>query len=175
MNIAVSQELLDVVDENDKVIGVKTRGEIHAEGLMHRAVHILVFNSSGGLFIQKRSMSKDENPGQWDSSAAGHVDSGETYLQCAIRELEEELGVVPGHPLEHIFHVQPSLLNGMEHSPVYRCVFDGEMRLQIEEIDEGAWKSPQQMDALVSNDDSNLTDILRLIWRRYRKLALPND
>lgn len=175
MNIAVSQELLDVVDEDDNVIGVKTRGEIHARGLMHRAVHILVFNSSEELFIQKRSMSKDENPGQWDSSAAGHVDSGETYLQCAIRELEEELGVVPGHPLEHLFHVQPSLQNGMEHSPVYRCVFDGEMQLQVEEIDEGAWKSPQQMDALVLDDDSNLTEILCLIWRRYRKFALPND
>lgn len=174
MNIAVSEELLDVVDENDNVLGVKTRGEIHAEGLMHRAVHILVFNSSRELFIQKRSMRKDENPGQWDSSAAGHVDSGETYLQCAIRELKEELGVVADRPLEHLFHVQPSLQNGMEHSPIYRCVFDGEMQLQVEEIDEGAWNSPQQMDALVSNEDSNLTEILRLIWRRYRKLALPN-
>ena len=63
MALSVSHELLDVVDINDRVIGVKTRGEIHAKGLMHRAVHILVFNSKGELFIQKRSMCKDENPG----------------------------------------------------------------------------------------------------------------
>ena len=63
MTAGVSQELLDVVDAEDRVIGVKTRGEIHAQGLMHRAVHILVFNSKGELFLQKRSMSKDENPG----------------------------------------------------------------------------------------------------------------
>lgn len=93
MNLSVSQELLDVVDIDDRVIDVKTRGEIHALSLMHRAVHILVFNAAGELFIQKRSMSKDENPGQWDTSAAGHVDSGEIYRQCAIRELREELGI----------------------------------------------------------------------------------
>ena len=68
----ISQELLDVVDENDLIIGVKTRGEIHARGLMHRATHILVFNRQGDLFIQKRSMNKDNDPGLWDSSAAGH-------------------------------------------------------------------------------------------------------
>ena len=60
---------------------------------MHRAVHILVFNQRGELFLQKRSMSKDNDPGMWDSSAAGHVDSGESYLDCATREIEEELGV----------------------------------------------------------------------------------
>ncbi|MDH5356132.1 MAG: NUDIX domain-containing protein [Gammaproteobacteria bacterium] len=174
MNQAVSHELLDVVDENDIVVGVKTRGEIHAKGLMHRAVHILVFNSADDLFIQKRSMNKDENPGQWDSSSAGHVDSGETYLQCAIRELKEELGVDPKQALEHLFHVQPTLLNGFEHSAVYRCVHDGELKLQVEEIDEGAWYSNEQMDALVSDIDSNLTEILRLIWRRYRQLELSD-
>ncbi len=68
--VSVSHELLDVVDENDNVVTVKTRGEIHARGLMHRAVHILVFNSQGDVFLQKRSMSKDEQPGKWDSSAA---------------------------------------------------------------------------------------------------------
>ena len=75
-----SHELLDVVDDNDEVIAIKTRGEIHARGLMHRSVHILVFNSRGEVFLQKRSLSKDEQPGKWDSSAAGHVDSGEFDL-----------------------------------------------------------------------------------------------
>ena len=60
--MSVSYELLDVVDENDNVITVKTRGEIHAQGLMHRAIHILVFNNDSELFLQKRSLSKDEQP-----------------------------------------------------------------------------------------------------------------
>ncbi len=170
MKSAVSEELLDVVDADDNVIDVKTRGEIHAQGLMHRAVHILVFNPEGELFLQKRSMLKDENPGQWDTSCAGHVDSGESYLDCAVRELEEELGVVTDVPLEQLFHVQPSVLNGMEHSPVYRCVYAGELRLQVEEIDEGRWLDTGGMDALVSDSASNITDILRFIWTQFRRM-----
>jgi len=168
MSLAVSQEPLDVVDTDDRVIGVKTRGEIHALGLMHRAVHILVFNSAGQVFIQKRSMNKDENPGQWDTSCAGHVDSGEAYRDCAIRELEEELGITPAPSLTFQFHVSPTPLNGMEHSPVYSCTYDGELCLQVEEIDSGEWLGEREMDDLVAEADSNLTSILRFIWSRYR-------
>jgi len=172
MTTDVSQELLDVVDAEDRVIGVKTRGEIHAQGLMHRAVHILVFNSKGELFLQKRSMNKDENPGQWDSSAAGHVDSGESYIACAIREIEEELGILldsgPSSGLEFLFHIKPSSNNGMEHSPVYRYIYDGKLKLQAAEIDEGKWLNLAQMDVLTADLDSNITDILRVIWTRYR-------
>jgi len=168
MTTDVSQELLDVVDADDRVVAVKTRGEIHAQGLMHRAVHILVFNSKGELFLQKRSMNKDENPGQWDSSAAGHVDSGESYIACAMREIEEELGFILDSELEFLFHKYPSRDNGMEHSPVYRCVYDGELHLQAAEIDEGKWLSLVQMDALATDLDSNITDILRSIWTQYR-------
>lgn len=170
MTLSVSQELLDVVDIDDRIIDVKTRGEIHAKGLMHRAVHILVFNSKNEVFIQKRSMQKDENPGQWDSSAAGHVDSGESYLDCAIRELEEELGIVVTTEPEYLFHVDPSELNGMEHSKIYRCHYDGELQLQSEEIDEGKWLGETQMNALVAGEDSDLTDIFRLIWTEYHRL-----
>ncbi len=171
MTLPVSQELLDVVDLQDRVIGMKTRGEIHAKGLMHRAVHILVFNSAGQLFIQKRSMSKDENPGQWDSSAAGHVDSGETYLQCAVRELAEELGLATNTCLlEFLFHVEPSSINGMEHSDVYCCSYDGELRLQADEIDDGRWLGIEEMDQMSADRESDLTEVFRVIWQNYRRL-----
>ena len=61
-----SSELFDVVDSEDRVTGQATRGGVHAQGLLHRSVHILVFNSQGELFLQKRAMTKDENPGYWD-------------------------------------------------------------------------------------------------------------
>ena len=170
MTARVSQELLDVVDFEDRVTGVKMRGEVHAQGLMHRAVHVLVFNSAGQLFLQKRSMTKDESPGQWDTSAAGHVDSGETYLECAVRELAEELGIETDSLPELIFHVAPCRANGMEHIDVYHCSFDGELHLQAEEIDDGKWLSEDQVDELASDIDGNLTDIFRVIWLRYRRL-----
>jgi isopentenyldiphosphate isomerase len=168
--VSVSQEILDVVDENDCVIAIKTRGEIHAEGLMHRAVHILLFNSKGELFLQKRSMSKDEQPGKWDSSAAGHVDSGEAYVDCARREIAEELGIVVEQPMEMLFKLPASALTGNEHCMVYRYTFDGPMVLQADEIDDGQWLSVEAMDRRVADDDPCLTEAVSLIWKKYRNL-----
>jgi isopentenyl-diphosphate delta-isomerase type 1 len=168
MPISVSQELLDVVDAQDNVIGVRTRGEIHQLGLMHRSVHILLFNSVGDLFIQKRSMSKDSNPGLWDSSAAGHVNSGEDYLTCATRELGEELGVTVMAPVKLLFRLPASAVTGMEHCRVFHCVNDGPFTLQDEEIEEGAWICLTEMDRRVSEGDSTLTPIFQSIWRTFR-------
>jgi isopentenyldiphosphate isomerase len=169
--VSVSDELLDVVDANDEFVAVKTRGEIHASRLMHRAVHILLFNSSGELFLQKRSMNKDEQPGKWDSSAAGHVDSGEDYLQCAERELDEELGIAVDRPLQALFKLPASLRTGNEHCMVYRYFHDGPLILQEQEIDEGAWIDPAIMDRRVADDDAELTDAITLIWKRYRETS----
>jgi isopentenyldiphosphate isomerase len=173
--VLVSQELLDVVDENDIVVAVKTRGEIHRDGLMHRAVHILLFNRHGQLFLQKRSLTKDEQPGKWDSSAAGHVDSGEDYLACARREIEEELGIVAEHPLQPLFKLPASALTGNEHCMVYLYHFDGSLVLQADEIDDGAWIGPETMDARVARQDPELTEAVGLIWKKYRELAHKTD
>ncbi len=167
--IEVSQELLDVVDVNDQVVVVKTRGEIHSKGLMHRAVHILVFNHQGDLFIQKRSMSKDECPGLWDTSVAGHVDSGEDYVSCAIRELSEELGIMVESPLKFLFKLQPKMSNGMEHTTVYSYVDEGPFQIQKEEIDEGNWISKAEMDQRVGSSDPALTQVLCQIWWQFRQ------
>jgi len=176
MNHSVYNELLDVVDKNDQVIGSEIRGKIHQLGLMHRAVHILVFNNENKLFIQKRSMSKDENPGLWDTSAAGHLDSGEIYYDCAIRELNEELGISIESTLAFIFRLEPTELTGMEHCNVYQCHYNGPIKLQPEEIDEGKWITADEMDQCVSSNDSDLTDVLRLIWQRYRQqFTIPDS
>jgi len=167
--VSVSHELLDVVDENDQIIAVKTRGEIHARGLMHRAVHILVFNGRGELFLQLRSMQKDEQPGKWDTSAAGHVDSGEDYRACALREIHEELGIAVVEPLEELFKLPASARTGYEHCMVYRCDFDGPLELDPDEIDDGRWLSAAEMDRRVDAADPDLTEAVRLIWREYRQ------
>ena len=89
----MSEEIFDIVNERDEVIDRGPRGEVHRLGLRHRAVHVLVFNSRGEVFLQKRSMKKDTAQGKWDSSSSGHVDSGEDYDACAVRELREEIGL----------------------------------------------------------------------------------
>lgn len=87
-----------MVNEQDAVIGRRPRSEVHRLDLRHRAVHVLLFNSRGELFLQQRSLSKDNWPGVWDSSASGHLDSGEDYDPCVLRELQEELGVTLAAP-----------------------------------------------------------------------------
>ena len=79
MSAQRQDEIFDIVNERDEVIDQRTRGEVHREKLLHRAVHVLVFNARGEVFLQKRSLKKDSHPGAWDSSASGHLDSGEGY------------------------------------------------------------------------------------------------
>ena len=87
------EEIFDVVNERDEVIDRKPRREVHARGLWHRAVHVLVFNARGEVFLQKRSLKKDIAAGKWDSSSSGHLDTGEDYDACAVREMREEIGL----------------------------------------------------------------------------------
>lgn len=89
-----AQELFDVVDERDQVIGQARRGEVHGNPvLIHRSVQVLVFDGAGRLLLQRRSRTKDLFPGFYCASASGHVAAGDDYATTAVRELREELGV----------------------------------------------------------------------------------
>ena len=136
-------EIFDVVDAEDRVIGQEPRGVVHARDLWHRAVHIFVFNVAGELFLQKRSPWKDKQPGKWDSSAAGHLDSGEDYAAAARRELTEELGVPPGEVtagrLEEVGRLSASEQTGWEFIRVFRFRHEGPFRWPAAEIEWGGF------------------------------------
>jgi isopentenyl-diphosphate delta-isomerase type 1 len=168
----MNDELLYEVDEHDRVIGPRRRGELHRLGLRHRAVHILVFNERAELFLQKRSMSKDINPGLWDTSAAGHVDFGESYDQCALRELEEELGLTVETELRFLFKLPATQQTGWEFVQVYQAIHAGELRLNAAEIEEGRWFRAETMDAWISKGGEELTTSFRWIWETYRSLEI---
>lgn len=163
------QELLSIVDENDRVIGSALRSIIHRDRLLHRAVHILVFNDSNLLFLQKRSLTKDINPGLWDSSAAGHVDVGEDYDACALRELNEELGVQVDR-INPLFKLSATPVTGMEFIEVYSCDHNGPFSLAAEEVEEGRWVDTKEVGAQVNADDPTLTETFKTLWRRYEIL-----
>lgn len=86
------EEYLDIVNEQDEVIGKDTRKNVHDNHRIHRGVHVIVVNSRGEILIQKRSKAKDYYPGYFDMSVGAQVQSGESYEESAIRELYEELG-----------------------------------------------------------------------------------
>ncbi len=141
-------EIFDVVDENDCVIGQRPRGEVHREKLRHRAVHIFVFNKRGELFLQRRSQWKDMHPRDWDSSAAGHVNSGDHYADTAPRELEEELGV--DSPLSEIGSVSACAGTGWEFVKIYRAQHEGPFRLPPAEIECGGFFTLDQIDRWIA-------------------------
>jgi len=165
----MNDELLDVVDDSDSVIGQASRGEVHQRNLKHRAVHILVFNNSGKIFLQKRSSSKDRHPGVWDSSASGHLDAGEKYDVAAIRELKEELGFSPKTPLKPLFKLEASDATGQEFVWVYRCDSDGPFNLNKEEIEKGDWFSPAELDKWLEKRPQDFAPSFPIIWRRWQR------
>lgn len=132
-------EIFDVVDADDHVIRQATRGEVHAQGLIHRAVHVFVFNKHGDLLLQQRSVLKDVHPGAWDSSVAGHLDAGEDYLSAAIRELEEEMGITPSNTPEEIARIPACEETGWEHVRVYRTHYQGAVRFPAAEVESALW------------------------------------
>ena len=132
---SAGSERFPVVDDQDRLLGEAPRTEVHGNNLRHRAVHILVFNRLGELFLQKRSRWKDRHPCLWDSSAAGHVDAGEDYDVAANRELREELGVAA--ELTRVAKLPASEKTGQEFIWLYRARHDGPFELARSEIEYG--------------------------------------
>jgi isopentenyldiphosphate isomerase len=164
----MDEELFDVVDEEDRVIGRQSRREVHRQGLRHRAVHVLVFNQRGHVFLQKRSMQKDRFPGAWDSSASGHLDSGEDYDGCAVRELREELGWTAPGPPRRLFKLEASAATDQEFVWVYRQDGEGPFRLHPEEIERGDWFAPETVTRRLAERPEDFAGAFAVIWDRLR-------
>ena len=160
------EEWFDVVNERDEVIRRATRREVHATGLWHRAVHVMVFNAAGRIFLQKRSMLKDLSPGLWDSSCSGHLDAGEDYDAAARRELGEEIGVRLGaaDTLTRWFRIEACEPTGWEFVWVYRLRHDGPITIDPREIQYGEWVAPEEVSARVKARPDDFCPSFKLIW-----------
>ena len=133
-------EYFDKVDQNDHVIGKISREQAHEFNLLHRAVHIFIKGQNGKWLLQKRSSKKDLDPLLLTTSCSGHVDSGETYLDAAVRECEEELGLtISSKDLTEILRCSPCKETGMEFVRVYL----------IEKIFKKITPSPNEIDEVV--------------------------
>ena len=163
----MAEEIFDIVNERDEVTGQAPRKEVHARGLLHRAVHVLVFNARGEVFLQKRSLKKDTARGKWDSSSSGHVDSGENYDACAVRELREELGLKISAPLQKLFKVEARQETGWEFCWIYRCESEGPFVLHPEEIETGDWFAPDAVTKWVNEKPQDFASAFVLIWKMF--------
>jgi len=97
----MADELLDIVDDQDRVIGKELRSMAHARGSQHRGVHLFLFRQDGKLLVQKRSPDRTASPSALDCSVSEHVKAGESYLEAAMRGMKEEMGLdgIPVDPL----------------------------------------------------------------------------
>lgn len=131
----MTDEIFDVVDLNDRVLGQASRSEIHRNNLFHRAVHIFVARADNCWVLQQRSESKDLDPLLWTSSCSGHVDAGENYLCAVIRECEEELGIVgDAESFVEVFRASPCYETGYEFVRVYILRHEGFLRIDEREV-----------------------------------------
>lgn len=164
------EEVFDVVDENDQVVRQELRRIVHSENLLHRAVHLFVFNDAGEIFLQLRSHLKDKMPERWDSSAAGHVDSGEDYLTSAVREIEEELGIkttADRLKLETTLPAGPG--TGWEFVHLYSLTWNNPLRWPAAEIETGQWFAPEEVDCWIRQRPQDFAEGFMECWRRWRK------
>lgn len=166
------EEILQVVDENDRPIGGATRQELKSKGLRYRIVRISVEDKDGNVVVQKRVATKDTYPNCWDNSAAGHVDEGEDYLTAAKRELAEEIGLsdVPLAEVGYYYSeaVTPSGLILNRFTKIYKTVVDRDTKFtpQPEEVSEIVWMSKSDIAELVAAGDE-VTDGLTQVQERY--------
>ena len=143
-----ADELVDLVDEHDRVVGVVSRRDMRSTRAWHRAVYVLVLDSHGRVLVQQRSALKDFAPGCWDIGAGGVVAAGESYDVAAVRELAEELGVtgVALEPLGATRFEHPEL---RLHGRVYRVVHDGPFRFDDGEVVQVAWATVDELHRLL--------------------------
>jgi 16S rRNA (adenine1518-N6/adenine1519-N6)-dimethyltransferase len=164
---STASERFALVDEQDRVIGDASRAEVHGNNLRHRAVHILVFDQSNQVFLQKRSRWKDRHPGLWDSSAAGHVDAGEEYDAAACRELAEELGVTA--ELTRVTKLGASEQTGQEFIWLYQARHDGPFRLERSEIEHGEFFPTDVVAQWLEARPEDFAPGFVECWRAFRK------
>ncbi|HNT29987.1 MAG TPA: NUDIX domain-containing protein [bacterium] len=165
-------EILDIVDEQDRIIGQEKRGICNrSPGIIHRAAYVLVFNRARELYMHRRSLSKDTCPGMWSVSCAGHVESGENYETTAQRELFEELGV-----RAEVNYWEKYLLrysNENEYSAIFHTAYEGPFVLEPSEILEGAFYT---LEAVVTQLWNKLTPAAQMVLQHLHedgRIRLP--
>lgn len=156
------EEIFELVDEKGRIVGRAPRSECHRRpDLIHRAVHVIVRNGGGALYLQKRSPGKDVQPGRWDSSVGGHLAPGESYEEGAAREMDEELGLAGR--LRFLYRYLWRTERETELVETYLHETEEVPRPDPREIEEGKFFSPCELAVLLEGDEvtPNLREEIR--------------
>lgn len=148
---STDDEMLEVVDVDGRFIRLARRAEVHSDPtLLHRVVHVLIFDRRGRLLLQRRSLNKDMSPGLWDTSVGGHINPGESAADAALREMHEELGISgsrPGFLYSYLF----SNSRESELVSTFLCVYEGPISFNTDEISDVRYWEFSEIEAGISN------------------------
>jgi len=161
-------EILDIVNEENEVIGQATRGECYEKGLLHRGVNIFIFNSKGEVFLHKRSNKKLKYPLFWDLSASEHVKKGEDFDAAAKRGLKEELDVELALELIILIHKIESKYSRYfdnELVKTYKGVYDGQMKLDPNEVADGKFFKIEEVNKMIKEKKIKFTPWFLKEWK----------
>lgn len=167
-----AEEMVDVVDLRDNPAEVRPLRECKQQGLLHRAVAVLLFDPSGRLLIQRRSRKKDWMAGYWDLSSTGHVKAGESYHEAAVRELREELGVFCRLRFVSKFLAPEFSAGGLtewEYISIFECTYGGEVRPDSAEVEETRFVAPSSLAEMASKASLVLTPDATATIKEFRK------
>lgn len=153
----MTEELLDIVDDNDHVIGQESRAIVHQRGLQHRGVHVFLFTDDGKMLIQKRSADRAASPSLLDCSISEHVKAGEDYHDAAVRGMKEELGV-EGIEIERLTKFRMNYgVNDNEISELYQGVVHPELvQFDPVEIESVMYLSMDELRRMLEEDSQSL-------------------
>ncbi|MDO8741375.1 MAG: NUDIX domain-containing protein [Candidatus Woesearchaeota archaeon] len=159
-------EFLDSVNENDEITGRASKKEIYEKQLLHRIVHVLVFNDKGEMALQLRSKCTSFCPLHWCTSAGGHAQSGESYEKAALRELKEEIGTMAKIDFAHkdLYTVTG---NFRKFLATFRTVFNGSFKINPVEVEKVEFFSLDKIQKMIKDREKFHPELLFLLRKHF--------
>lgn len=158
--------MLQIFDENKKPLGLADRKDVHSKGLFHEAVHVLLFNSKGEMFLGLRAKDKDINPGKW-STFGEHKKPGESDEAAMRRGLKEELGITEKIPLEFVGEFLMKNPKDRQFSLIYKAVFDGKVMFADNEMEEGRFFPVSEVGRMVAEERDKCSPNFLQVWEFF--------
>lgn len=159
MSSLPAEQMVVLVDENDKELGLEEKMKAHRNGgRLHRAVSIMVFNPDGHMMLQRRADTKYHSPGLWTNTCCSHPMEGERAIDAAHRRLEQEMGFDCELEEAFTFIYKVDVGSGLtewEFDHLMLGMYDGEPKPNPEEAKDWKWASPEGVkDDMRRNKDS---------------------